>query len=166
MAEYRHVLTKVVVVHHGVGCPQPGPLLGKVVAKFEECCVFLQHVHDLHFHFVAQRLALWFFEKKKNKSVITQVLLPKLPLHMEALSVCVQSVTCSQRVKLCREADIKRKLVSFSMLKGRTISPVPQKQENATMPTFNRTALEVLARKLSKKRKTSKLKTRAPIRII
>lgn len=59
-AEYRHTLTKVVVAHHGVGCPQPGPLLGKVVAKFEERCVFLQHVHDLHFHFVAQRLALWF----------------------------------------------------------------------------------------------------------
>lgn len=60
-AEGRCGLTKVIVVHHGVGCPQPGPLLGKVVAKLQKRCVFLQHVHDLHFHFVAQGLALCFF---------------------------------------------------------------------------------------------------------
>lgn len=58
-------LTKVVVVHHGVGRPQPGPLLGEVVAEFQKCCVFFQHAHDLHFHFVAQGLALW---SRKNKS--------------------------------------------------------------------------------------------------
>lgn len=49
---------KVVVVHHRVGRPQPGPLLGKVVAEFEKRCVLFQHAHNLHFHFVAQRLAL------------------------------------------------------------------------------------------------------------
>lgn len=51
-------LTKVVVVHHGVGRSQPRSLLGEVVAEFEERSVFFQHAHNLHFHFVAQRLAL------------------------------------------------------------------------------------------------------------
>lgn len=51
-------LTKVVVVHHRVGRPQPGPLLSEVVAEFEKCCIFFQHAHDLHFHLVAQGLAL------------------------------------------------------------------------------------------------------------
>lgn len=49
---------KVVVVHHGVGRSQPGSLLGEVVAEFEERSIFFQHAHNLHFHFVAQRLAL------------------------------------------------------------------------------------------------------------
>lgn len=52
-------LTKIIVVHHGVGRPQPGPLLGKVVAEFQKRCVFFQHAHDFHFHFIAQGLALW-----------------------------------------------------------------------------------------------------------
>lgn len=52
-------LTKIVVVHHSVGCPKPGPLLCKVVSKFEKCGVFFQHVYNLHLHFVAQGLALW-----------------------------------------------------------------------------------------------------------
>ena len=51
-------LTQVVVVHHGVGRSQPGSLLGEVVAEFEERSIFFQHAHNLHFHFVAQRLAL------------------------------------------------------------------------------------------------------------
>lgn len=51
-------LTKVIVVHHRVGRPHPGPLLGEVVAEFEKRCVLFQHAHNLHFHFVAQRLAL------------------------------------------------------------------------------------------------------------
>lgn len=49
---------KIVVVHHSVGCPQPGPLLCKVVSEFEKRGVFFQHVYDLHLHFVAQGLAL------------------------------------------------------------------------------------------------------------
>lgn len=60
-------LTKVVVVHHCVGRPQPGPLLGKVVAEFEKRCIFFQHVYYLHFHFVAQRLALW--SRKEQESL-------------------------------------------------------------------------------------------------
>lgn len=51
-------LTKVVVVHHGVGRRRAGSLLGEVVAEFEERSIFFQHAHNLHFHFVAQRLAL------------------------------------------------------------------------------------------------------------
>lgn len=49
---------EVVVVHHCVGCPQPGPLLGEVVAELEKRCIFFQHAYDLHLHFVAQGLAL------------------------------------------------------------------------------------------------------------
>lgn len=69
-------LTKVVVAHHGVGGPQPGPLLGEVVAEFQKRRVFLQHAHDLHFHFVAQGLALW---SRKNDSHCSSHLLGTSP---------------------------------------------------------------------------------------
>lgn len=65
------LLTQVVVVHHGVGGPQPGPLLGKVVAELEKRCVLFQHAHNLHFHFVAQRLALWW--RKEQQSPLTRL---------------------------------------------------------------------------------------------
>lgn len=61
-------LTKVVVVHHGIGRPQPGPLLGEVVAELQKRRVFFQHAHDLHFHLVAQGLALW--SRKNNGHTI------------------------------------------------------------------------------------------------
>lgn len=62
-------LTEIVVAHHGVGCPQPRPLLGEVVAEFQERCVFFQHAHDFHFHFVAQGLALG--SRKEQQSPLT-----------------------------------------------------------------------------------------------
>lgn len=65
-------LTKVIVVHHRVGRPHPGPLLGEVVAEFEKRCVLFQHAHNLHFHFVAQRLALW-WRKEQHSPLIPSV---------------------------------------------------------------------------------------------
>lgn len=66
-------LTEVVVVHHGNGRAEPGPLLGETVPKLQQGGVFFQYARNFHFDFVAQGLALW--KERTEKQVSEGVLL-------------------------------------------------------------------------------------------